>query len=247
MGSRDGDYDVGYGKPPKEHQWKKGQSGGGRRPKRSPCGAKYSFNPFLEKFLTEMSRKMTFKEGGNPVELEAIEGIFRSLAVKALRGDHRSQRLALEVFRAASEQRMRDMVEGLQQVRTYKAEWAVRAADAERSGKPVPLPRAEHVDFSIERGVIETTGPTEEAQDKAWQDLKRRLRMLTIHEKEAEEAHRVCANDVSKSQLLKSQKAFRKLERLVPPGWNWRECITDEDRRHYQDWSSYGPDQLNEN
>lgn len=232
MASGKDKYEVGYGKPPVEHQWAKGTSGnpGGKRRKSEGNIAKFSFNPFLEKFLTEMSRPMNFKEGGESMQLEAFEGVVRSVIVSAVKGNFRAQRLLLESYKLAQEERRNDMAEMLQMTKDYKAEWKLRAAEAERAGMPVPLPRPEHVDLSIERGVIETTGPTDEHQDELWQSVKMKVRRSEMRLIEAKQDNaRDPTNPLIQSWLAKCELAFSRVKRLVPPGWDWSECVTEED------------------
>lgn len=74
------DYDVGFGKPPKRTQFKKGQSGNA---KGRPKGAK-GFNASLQK---ELERKITVKEGGRELRLSKAEIAAKRLAEKAMKGD----------------------------------------------------------------------------------------------------------------------------------------------------------------
>lgn len=76
----DGDYKVGYRKPPKNHQFRKGQSG-------NPKGrAKGSRN--LETILREeMDRVVTVSEGGQRRKYTKLEIILRVMADKAATGN----------------------------------------------------------------------------------------------------------------------------------------------------------------
>jgi hypothetical protein len=73
-------YKTGRGRPPKESQFKKGQSG---NPAGRPKGARGVRDILHEEFMKEI----TAKENGQPVTLSAINAIARTLIAKAIQGD----------------------------------------------------------------------------------------------------------------------------------------------------------------
>lgn len=83
MTHRDDDDAVGYGKPPKKHRFRKGQSG---NPKGRPKGSQ-NFTKLLEKTL---SRKMAIIENGSRKTITTQEAALRKLAAKALQGEGRA-------------------------------------------------------------------------------------------------------------------------------------------------------------
>ena len=76
----DDDYDVGYGKPPKHGQFKKGQSG---NPRGRPKGT-LNFKTDLEEELQEDIR---ITEGGKTEVVSKQKAIVKRTAEKALKGD----------------------------------------------------------------------------------------------------------------------------------------------------------------
>jgi hypothetical protein len=84
-------YDVGYGKPPKHTQFRKGQSGNpGGRPRRDKC---HDVRRLKALTLQEAYRGVIIGEGGVPVP--AIQAILRSQIKLAINGDFRAQRALL--------------------------------------------------------------------------------------------------------------------------------------------------------
>lgn len=77
------DYEVGYRKPPKDSQFKKGQSG-------NPKGrAKYTRN--LKTDLTKLlGKKIPVREGDRKFKVSGQEGMLMSLMAKCLKGDTRA-------------------------------------------------------------------------------------------------------------------------------------------------------------
>lgn len=77
------DYTVGYKKPPKSSQYKKGQSGNPKgRPKKSK-----NANKMMHDILNE---EMQFTENGEQKTASKREVIARTQSAKAVNGDHRA-------------------------------------------------------------------------------------------------------------------------------------------------------------
>ena len=75
-----GDYEVGYGRPPKRTQFKKGQSGNPKgRPKK-----RLDVASTLERTLAE---QITYKEGEITNEMSAGEAVLYKQICKAMQGD----------------------------------------------------------------------------------------------------------------------------------------------------------------
>lgn len=87
MGEENGDDRVGYGRPPKAHQFKKGQSG---NPAGRPKGAR-GFKTIASEILAEPVR-VRGPEG--QVEMSSGEAMLRMIMKKALQGDLKCVELA---------------------------------------------------------------------------------------------------------------------------------------------------------
>lgn len=84
------EYQVGYRRPPKSGQFKKGQSG---NPKGRPKGARG-----LEKVvLEELKTKITVNENGRSKKVKKVEAIAKQVVNKAMTGDVKSISLVLSV------------------------------------------------------------------------------------------------------------------------------------------------------
>ena len=89
MSNQDPDYEVGYGKPPKHSQFKKGRSG---NPKGRPKGAK----GVVASIKREMERKVTIREGGQEVTISKAEAVAKRILAKALSGYAGALKLLLQ-------------------------------------------------------------------------------------------------------------------------------------------------------
>lgn len=88
--ARQGDYEVGYGRPPEATRFKPGQSG-------NPKGRKARPKSTSEKMQKEFGRLVTIKEGGKIKSVSTETVMFRSLATQAAKGDYRAIQLALRL------------------------------------------------------------------------------------------------------------------------------------------------------
>jgi hypothetical protein len=90
-----GTYAVGYGKPPREHQFKLGQSG--NKPGR-PKGAKNE-----ETILSDLfKQKVRISENGKVRKITVLEAILRKVAEDCLRGNIKSVGFLLNRYYAAA-------------------------------------------------------------------------------------------------------------------------------------------------
>jgi len=80
MSDQNDDYNIGYGKPPKSGQFKKGQSG---NPKGRPKETKNTLQ-LVERVLNE---KVSIREGGAQREVTKIEAMVMRITQKAMEGD----------------------------------------------------------------------------------------------------------------------------------------------------------------
>jgi hypothetical protein len=87
--------DVGYGKPPRAHQFKHGESG---NPKGRPEGAK-SEATILHELLQQ---KISLNERGRTRRITVLEGIMRRIAEDSLKGNIKSAAFMLNRLQAMS-------------------------------------------------------------------------------------------------------------------------------------------------
>lgn len=77
------DYEVGYGKPPKNTQFQKGQSGNA---KGRPSKTKNT----LTILTTELDKTVVLKENGKEVKLTKRQAMLRHMVNKAVQGDSKA-------------------------------------------------------------------------------------------------------------------------------------------------------------
>jgi hypothetical protein len=87
-----GDYEVGYGKPPRETRFTKGQSG---NPRGRPCGAK-NLKTLLNEALNET---IIVTENGGRRRLTKREAIITQLVNRSATADFRAIKILLDLLR----------------------------------------------------------------------------------------------------------------------------------------------------
>ena len=90
------DYPVGYGRPPKAHQFKPGKSG---NPKGRPKGSRSD----AATLKAVLERKIAFTENGKANRLSTRELTYRGLANLAARGDLKAMKLLFDRIDRISE------------------------------------------------------------------------------------------------------------------------------------------------
>ena len=86
-----GEYDVGHGKPPKEHQFPKGISG---NPKGRPKGTRN----FKTDLLEELSETMKVREGDSVRHISKQRALIKIQVARALKGNDRAAAKIIDVY-----------------------------------------------------------------------------------------------------------------------------------------------------
>jgi hypothetical protein len=100
-----GSYEVGYGKPPEDRQFKKGVSG-------NPSGRPKKASDLESELIQELSSKVIMNENGKRKIIKKSEGLMRQLVNKAISGNLQAARLVINL-RVRAQERAAEQQQGL--------------------------------------------------------------------------------------------------------------------------------------
>ena len=92
-----GNHSVGYGRPPKEHQFKKGQSG-------NPSGRPRGSTTYRDAFDEAFRCQTTIRIGGSERKVPMSKALAYSVVSNAIKGNPAAQKMALSALAEISEQ-----------------------------------------------------------------------------------------------------------------------------------------------
>jgi uncharacterized protein DUF5681 len=89
---KDGDYEVGYGKPPRHTRFRKGQSG---NPRGRPCGSKNVMTVVYE----ALNEPVIVAENGGRRKISKLQAIIKQLVNQSAKADWRAVKMLLDFIR----------------------------------------------------------------------------------------------------------------------------------------------------
>ena len=185
-------YEVGYGKPPVRTRFKPGESGNRRgRPK----GARNKVPALNEErlkniILEEAYRAIRINDGDRQIKVPMAQAIVRAIAVNAVKGQQRAQKLFTEMLSTTERENRELHNEWLDAAMTYKVEWE-RELERRRlhgiTDLPEPLPHPDHVVLDMQIGTIRITGPATKEEKRLYDLIKGRRKEFEAERRELEE------------------------------------------------------------
>ena len=168
MTDEKGDYEVGYGKPPKGSRFASGQSGNpAGRPKRT-ARSKSTDDPRLDatrRALRERAERLvTILENGKRKQVTTIEAVFGALTNTALKGGVYAQRTLLEFFAKEDALYRSERQANFDYWRSERIEALVGLQTAEARGESAPnlVPHPDDIRLDYHALTVQFDGPVDE-------------------------------------------------------------------------------------
>ncbi len=202
---------VGYGRPPVETRFQPGRSG---NPRGRPKGAKNRAPRLNEErmksiVMQEAYRGIKVNDGARQITIPMAQAVMRAIAMKAVKGDHRSQRLFSELLTETERADKKLHDEWTNTALDYKRWWEEEIARCKRLGlpDPDPVPHPDHIDMDMRTGEIVVDGPMTHKQRDAGRQIVARLFDSQDELTWLRKAHRRARTD-SERKFLTEQMAF---------------------------------------
>ncbi len=168
---------VGYGRPPKSGQFRKGQSGNPRgRPrkrevKQTWIEARY---PTAEVLRAEAARMLTINDASGSQQVTTREAVARALALGAMRGGVLAQRTFFELQKAEDERFHQERKARFEFWEAYQERARTDIAAARKQGQPEPdrLPHPDDIELNYLRLEVRFLGAMDEESKLAEQQAQ---------------------------------------------------------------------------
>jgi len=154
------DYEVGYGRPPKAHRFKKGQSG-------NPLGSsrkarkrqRRQLLSFADVVLEDATKPVRIREGNRTSTISLREALLQKQYAMGLSGNRLALKFSLQSIDEAEHNKREQVLDLYEAALDHKENYQARAKYWSDRGRGPLLPHAEDIHLDSRTGEVKITGP----------------------------------------------------------------------------------------
>jgi hypothetical protein len=217
-------YEVGYGKPPAVTRFVKGKSG---NPRGRPKGSRNQMPALNEERLrdiviAEAYRTIKVKDGGRDVSVPMAQAVVRSMAVNAVRGDQRSQKMFTDLLNTTEAKNKKLHDEYSQTMIDYKHSWEEGIERCKLMGikPPEPVPHPDHIKIDLSTGQVRIVGPFTREEKVKWDKLKNRkvsaIKAIITYEEDLRDPRNEKYREFIESEIASEKSIIEIISKTIP-------------------------------
>ncbi len=220
--AKDREYDVGYRKPPRDHRFKKGQSGnpqGRPKNKRQKTPGPELSQQIKNLIMEEAYRPVSLREGDDIVRLPAMQAILRRMNLDALKGNRHAQNAITTMVQAIEDHEAQQQQELFEEAFLYKKGWNEEFERCDKAGIPRPevVPHPDDILINVRTASVRFVGPMDELEKERWDRLQQRreeaLKAIEAYERDLEDDP---DNQIIIDDIKHEEKMFEMLDTALP-------------------------------
>jgi hypothetical protein len=217
-------YEVGYGKPPAVTRFVKGKSG---NPRGRPKGSRNQMPALNEERLrdiviAEAYRTIKVKDGGRDVSVPMAQAVVRSIAVNAVRGDQRSQKMFTDLVNTTEAKNKKLHDEFLQTMIDYKHSREEEIERCKLMGikPPEPVPHPDDIKIDLSTGQVRIVGPFTKEEKLTWDKLKKRkasaIKAIETYEEDLRDPTNAKYREFIESEIASEKRIIEIISKTIP-------------------------------
>ena len=169
--------------------------------------------------IEEAYRAIKVRDGSREVTIPMIRAVVRSMALAAVKGQARSQRMFTALLQATEKERKAEHDLTLETAIEYKTQWEDELERRTALGivGPDPIPHPDDVIINVKTGEVHITGPVTKQEKVKWDRLRNRKHECLVGICELKELQKEMPNDkFIQSEIEFEQRIYEMISKAIP-------------------------------